>query len=73
VHLGAFWTGGWRSVYQLNVSSSGSQELSADIKVQVHYFEDGNVQLHTKFNTKSPIVISDEKKTALEVAKTIKK
>jgi len=73
VHLGAFWTGGWRSVYQLNVNSSGSQELSADIKVQVHYFEDGNVQLHTKFNTKTPITVSDEKKTALEVAKTIKK
>jgi len=74
VHLGAFWTGGWRGVFQLNVSSSGSQELSADIKVQVHYFEDGNVQLHTKFNTKSPITVSsDEKKTAVEVGKTIKK
>jgi capping protein alpha len=73
VHLGAFWTGGWRSVYQLNVSSSGSQELSADIKVQVHYFEDGNVQLHTKFTTKTPVVVSDEKKTAVEVGKAVRK
>jgi len=73
VHLGAFWTGGWRAVYQLNVSSTGSTDLSADIKVNVHYFEDGNVQLHTKFNTKTPVVISDEKKTAPEVAKTIRK
>jgi capping protein alpha len=73
VHLGAFWTGGWRSIYQLNVSSTGSTELSGDIKVQVHYFEDGNVQLHTKFNTKTPVTVSDEKKTAVEVGKTIRK
>jgi capping protein alpha len=73
VHLGAFWTGGWRAVYQLNVSSTGSTELSGDIKVNVHYFEDGNVQLHTKFTTKTPVTISDEKKTAPEVAKAIKK
>jgi len=73
VNLGNFWTGGWRAVYQLNVSSTGSTDLSADVKVNVHYFEDGNVQLHTKFNTKTPVTIADEKKTAPEVAKTIKR
>jgi len=73
VHLGNYWTGGWRSVYQLNVSSTGSAELSGDIKVNVHYFEDGNVQLHTKFAAKVSITIADEKKTAPEVGKAIRK
>jgi capping protein alpha len=73
VHLGNYWTGGWRSVYQLNVSSTGSVELNGDIKVNVHYFEDGNVQLHAKLPTKVSITIADEKKTAPEVAKAIRK
>jgi len=62
VHLGNFWTGGWRSVYQFSVASQGSTELKTDIKINVHYFEDGNVQLHTKFPAKSTISIADEKK-----------
>eukprot|EP00456_Euglypha_rotunda_P091055 TRINITY_DN955_c0_g1_i16.p1 TRINITY_DN955_c0_g1~~TRINITY_DN955_c0_g1_i16.p1 ORF type:complete len:290 (+),score=51.33 TRINITY_DN955_c0_g1_i16:30-899(+) len=73
VHLGNYWTGGWRSVYQFSVSGSGSVELTGDIKVNVHYFEDGNVQLHTKFPTKVSITVGDEKKTAAEVAKAIRK
>jgi len=73
VHLGNYWTGGWRSIYQLNVSSQGSVELSADIKVNVHYFEDGNVQLHAKLPMKVSVTVADEKKTASEVAKAIRK
>jgi len=72
VNLGNFWTGGWRAVYQLNVTSGG--DLTALIKVNVHYYEDGNVQLNTKFDHKASVTVSgDEKKTASEVAKVIKK
>jgi len=43
VNLSNFWTGSWRSVY--TVSSSG--EVKGTVKCVVHYFEDGNVQLHS--------------------------
>ncbi|KAJ9620155.1 hypothetical protein H2203_007920 [Taxawa tesnikishii (nom. ined.)] len=39
-----FWNGRWRSLYTLN-PSSGS--LSGSLKVDVHYYEDGNVRLLT--------------------------
>jgi len=54
VNLDNFWTGSWRSSYQLNLlgpsnASSGAQncqaELTGSVKSHVHYFEDGNVQL----------------------------
>jgi len=46
VNLGNFWTGSWRAVYTLNVLQP-STELKGSVKIDVHYFEDGNVQLHT--------------------------
>jgi capping protein alpha len=72
VHLGNFWTGGWRAVYQLNVLSQGNVEMKGDVKIGVHYFEDGNVQLNSKFPTKATVQISDEKKTGAAVAKAVK-
>ncbi|PSK41813.1 hypothetical protein B9Z65_9199 [Elsinoe australis] len=42
--LNNFWSGRWRSVYTLSPSSSS---LSGSIKVDVHYFEDGNVRMQT--------------------------
>jgi len=72
VHLGNYWTGGWRSVYQFSVSSQGNVELKADVKVQVHYFEDGNVQLHGKFPSKTTVAVSNEAKTAAAVAKAVR-
>ncbi|PBP15660.1 pyruvate dehydrogenase E1 component beta subunit [Diplocarpon rosae] len=39
-----FWNGRWRSLYILDPSSSS---LSGSIKVDVHYYEDGNVRLLT--------------------------
>ncbi|QPG74003.1 hypothetical protein FOA43_001320 [Brettanomyces nanus] len=40
-----FYNGKWQSFYSFNVSSG---ELSGDISVKVHYYEDGNVALNTK-------------------------
>lgn len=39
-----FWNGRWRSSYTLNVTSGS---LSGDVKVDVHYYEDGNVRMLT--------------------------
>jgi capping protein alpha len=73
VNLSNFWSGGWRSVYHVNVGKKGSSEFKGNIKVQVHYFEDGNVQLHTNIDPKTNINVGDEEATAKEIAKAIGK
>jgi len=72
VHLGNFWTGGWRSCYQLSVASEASVDVKSDVKINVHYFEDGNVQLHTKYPAKISVKVADEKSTAAALIKAIK-
>ncbi|KAF2227563.1 F-actin-capping protein subunit alpha [Elsinoe ampelina] len=42
--LNNFWSGRWRGTYILD--SSGN--IKGDIKVDVHYFEDGNVRMQTE-------------------------
>jgi len=39
-----FWNGRWRSMYLLNPSS---RSVNGEIKVDVHYYEDGNVRMAT--------------------------
>jgi capping protein alpha len=73
VNLSNFWTGGWRSVYHVNVGKKGSAELKGSIKVQVHYFEDGNVQLHTNIDPKANVSVGDEESTGKEIAKALVK
>jgi len=69
VHLGNFWTGGWRSVFSLNVGKMGATEMKANVKINVHYFEDGNVQLNTHVDkTINITVTSDEEATGKNVA-----
>ena len=45
-----FWNGNWRSQWQIRVNPDGhgSARVEGTIRVQVHYFEEGNVQLHTQ-------------------------
>lgn len=38
-----FWSGRWRSRWSYQL---GSTEIKGSLKVHVHYYEDGNVQLH---------------------------
>lgn len=43
-----FWNGRWRSVWACKFSSGGgSVNITGTLKVNVHYYEDGNVQLTT--------------------------
>jgi len=72
VHLGNFWTGGWRSVFSLNVSKAGSVEMKGNVKINVHYFEDGNVQLNTHVDKSVNVTVqADEEATGKNVAVAI--
>jgi len=72
-NLGNFWTGSWRGTYTLHVERQGQAELKGSIKINVHYFEDGNVQLHSTLEKAMNINVSNEDATAKEVAKAIEK
>ncbi|KAK3186213.1 F-actin-capping protein subunit alpha [Lecanicillium sp. MT-2017a] len=59
-----FWNGRWRSVYTFDPSSGNLEGL---IKVDVHYYEDGNVRLLTK----KPVSVSIPSGTGVGIAKEI--
>lgn len=42
-----FWNGRWRCVWTCNISS-GKATLSGNLRINVHFYEDGNVQLNTE-------------------------
>ncbi|KAK0079171.1 hypothetical protein PV325_001639 [Microctonus aethiopoides] len=67
-----FWNGRWRSVWTVSFStSSGNAELRGSLKVQVHYYEDGNVQLVSSKEVKESLQISSEKQTAKELIRLV--
>ena len=59
-----FWNGRWRSLYILDPSASS---LTGTIKVDVHYYEDGNVRLLTT----KPVTLSPGSLTAQTVVREI--
>lgn len=71
IHLGSFWTGGWRSVYTINVKDQGEAKLSGTVKTEVHYFENGNVQLHTDKQVDVTVTVGEPDKTAADMVKAI--
>lgn len=44
-NLRNYWAGRWTSTW--TIKWGASVEVTGEIKVQAHYFEDGNIQLHT--------------------------
>ena len=63
-----FWNGRWRS--QWTVVVSGQQaEVTGVLKVQVHYYEDGNVQLVSSKEVKESIALSNDTTNAKELVK----
>ncbi|XP_058807923.1 F-actin-capping protein subunit alpha isoform X2 [Phymastichus coffea] len=67
-----YWNGRWRSVWSVNFStSSGVAELKGSLKVQVHYYEDGNVQLVSSKEVKETLTISTEKQTVKELIRIV--
>lgn len=71
VNLNAFWTGGWRSIFTLNIKTKGTTEMKCNTKVNVHYFEDGNVQLHGAIENSHSVNVADDAATGEAVAKAV--
>lgn len=61
-----FWNGRWRSVWTIQMES-GQAEVQGVLKVQVHYYEDGNVQLVSSKEIKEGVTFSSEEQLAHEL------
>jgi capping protein alpha len=68
-----FWNGRWRSQFSTTFSGSGKADVKGIMKTQVHYYEDGNVQLVSHKDIKEQISISDEAATAKAILNVIEK
>lgn len=64
-----FWNGRWRSEWTLSV---GSGAVTGKLKVQVHYYEDGNVQLSTSKDVDGSVSGGDQQ-MADQFSKLMKK
>jgi len=63
-----YWNGRWRSVWTINVSGNQT-EVTGLLKVQVHYYEDGNVQLVSAKDVKESIPLTSESAFAKSLVK----
>jgi len=66
-----FWNGRWRSVWQCTFSGSGKITLTGNIRLQVHYYEDGNVQLVSNTEKQGSANGGDAKTAAVNAIKQI--
>ncbi|XP_050295396.1 F-actin-capping protein subunit alpha [Anthonomus grandis grandis] len=66
-----FWNGRWRSQWFITLSGISTAELRGVLKVQVHYYEEGNVQLVSTKETKDTVTITTEAQTAKDIIQAI--
>lgn len=66
-----FWNGRWRSQWSINLNGNGTADIKGILKVQVHYYEDGNVQLVSSKEIKDTVSVSNEQQTAKDVVQLI--
>lgn len=46
-NLRNFWSGSWRSWWTVTLKGGEAAEISGRVRILTHYFENGNVQMHT--------------------------
>jgi len=67
-----FYNGRWRSVWVCSFKpGGGNADLKGNIRINVHYYEDGNVQLNTNTNKVKQITGADANSLATSALKTI--
>lgn len=67
-----FWNGRWRSQWTLRMPpGEKAVDLVGQIKVQVHYYEDGNVQLVSSKEISRRVNITNDQQTAKDILKII--
>uniref|UniRef100_A0A1E1XRE9 F-actin-capping protein subunit alpha n=1 Tax=Amblyomma sculptum TaxID=1581419 RepID=A0A1E1XRE9_AMBSC len=67
-----FWNGRWRSVWTVNFpSGAASADVKGLVRVQVHYYEDGNVQLVSSKEIKATLNITNEQQAAKEFVQIV--
>lgn len=70
-----FWNGRWRSTWTLkfNPNKDKQCDLVGLVKLHVHYYEDGNVQLVSSRNCDQKISLSKQERVAKDVVEAVKK
>lgn len=68
-----YWSGRWRSVWRLSFQSEKKVKISGTMKINIHYFEDGNVQLNTSNEHGEVVDAPKEEAVGEAVANAIKK
>ncbi|EDV25918.1 uncharacterized protein TRIADDRAFT_23547 [Trichoplax adhaerens] len=67
-----YWNGRWKSEWIVTIPSGGNfATVKGSIKVQVHYYEDGNVQLVTSKEHEDQVDVTTERGTADKLVKLI--
>lgn len=68
-----FWNGRWRSKWSITFNRHQNEcQLIGLVKAQVHYFEDGNVQLVSSKDITESVQLQDETATAKEIIRVIR-
>lgn len=70
-----FWNARWRAKWAVTFQPSDKNEIELNgiLKVQVHYYEDGNVQLVSHKEIKETVTLGDQAETAKSICKAIEK